>query len=86
MFEVYTIIEDRTVVVALLANRRQAEQYLRTHDRSCIGTLLIRHAPEQARYRGCENHHADEILEQLLRRHHGEKSTTQEGSQGTSRH
>ena len=65
MFEIYTIIEDRVVVVAALANRNQAEQYVRTHDRSCISTLLVRHAPEQARYRFFENHHIDEVLERF---------------------
>ena len=65
MFEVYTIIDDRIVVIAGLANRRLAERYLETHDRSCISTLLIRHAPEQARYRFYENHDADEVFEQF---------------------
>ncbi len=65
MFEVYTVIEDRIVVVAALPNRQQAERYLQTHDRSCISTLLIRQAPEQARYRSFDNHKADEVLERF---------------------
>ncbi len=65
MFEVYTIIDDRIVVIAALDNRLLAERYLKTHDRSCIGTLLVRHAPEQARYRFYENHDADEVLERF---------------------
>ncbi len=65
MFEVYTIIDDRIVVVAALANRRQAELYLQNHDGSCISTLLIRHAPERARYRLFENHNSDELLERF---------------------
>ena len=62
MFEVYTIIEDRIVVIATLANRQQAERYLQTHHRSCISTLLIRHAPEQARDRFVDNRNAEEVL------------------------
>ena len=65
MFEVYTIIEDRIAVVAALANRRQAERYLQTHDRSCISTLFIRHAPERSRDRIFENHNTDEVLERF---------------------
>ena len=65
MFEVYTVIEDRIVVVAALPNRQQAELYLQTHDRSCISTLLIRQAPEQARYRSFGNSKADEVLERF---------------------
>ncbi len=65
MFEVYTVIEDRIVVVAALPNRQQAERYLQTHDRSCISTLLVRQAPEQARYRFFGNRKADEVLERF---------------------
>ena len=65
MFEVYTIIEDRVVVIAALANRRQAERYVQTHDHSCISTLLIRHASEQARYRFFDKHNADEVIERF---------------------
>ncbi len=65
MFEVYTVIEDRIVVVAALPNRQQAERYLQTHDRSCISTLLVRQAPEQARYPSFGNRKADEVLERF---------------------
>jgi len=65
MFEVYTVIEDRIMVVAALPNRQQAERYLQTHDRSCISTLLIRQATEQARYRSFVKHKADEVLERF---------------------
>ncbi len=65
MFEVYTVIEDRIVVVAALPNRQQAERYLQTHDRSCISTLFVRQAPEQSRDRILRNHKADEVLERF---------------------
>lgn len=65
MFEVYTVIEDRIAVVAALPNRQQAERYLQTHDRSCISTLLVRQAPEQAGNRSFGNRKADEILERF---------------------
>ncbi len=51
MFEVYTIVGDRVVIVAALANRQKADQYLQAHAHSCIGTLLVRLAVEQDRYR-----------------------------------
>ena len=65
MFEIYTIIEDRIVIIAARANRRQAEEYVAAHEDSCLSTLLIRHAPEQKRYRYFDKLGAEEVLAQF---------------------